>query len=228
MVLQSYAQRAVARDVIELHNLNNPQMVSLFAQRALLHSGRELSLRKIENDMRSAGLVTSRVALSDALRYFEDAFLLGTIRRFSRALADNARSPVKVYAIDPGLAFANSPAPTEDKGRRLEDVVYLELRRRHAQRRDGTIASLKTDKSGFEVGFIVGDALLHAGYALYQVVVDVRSPKTCERELRALREAMAERSVKESHLLTSEGDERDIEAPEGVVHEQHAWKWCLR
>ena len=140
--------------------------------------------------MRSAGLVTSRAALSDALRYFEDAFLVGTVKRFSRALADSARSPVKVYAIDPGLAYANSSAPSEDVGQRLEDVVYLELRRRHAQRRTGAIASLKTVKSGFEVDFIVGDALSQKGSALYQVSVDASAPKTYDRETRALREAI--------------------------------------
>lgn len=227
MVLQSYAQRTVARDVIERHNLSNPQMVSLFAQRALSSNGRELSLRKVENDMRSAGLATSRVALAEGLRYFEDAFLLGTVRRFSRALADNARSPVKVYAIDPGLAFANSPAPSEDVGQRLEDAVYLELRRRHVARRAGTIASLKTVKSGYEVDFIVGDALSQEAMELYQVSVDVSAPKTRDREIRALQEAMAERRLCESFLLTLGREERDFEVPEGVIHELPAWKWCL-
>ena len=228
MVLQSYAQRAVAQDVIERHNMGNPQMVSLFAQRALATSGRELSLRKVENDMRSAGLVTSRAALSDALRYFEDAFLGGTVKRFSRALADSARSPVKVYAIDPGLAYANSSAPSEDVGQRLEDVVYLELRRRHAQRRTGAIASLKTVKSGFEVDFIVGDALSQKGSALYQVSVDASAPKTYDRETRALREAMGERAVVEAYLLTLDGEERDVRVAEGVIREMPVWKWCLQ
>ena len=218
----------MAQDVIERHNMGNPQMVSLFAQRALATSGRELSLRKVENDMRSAGLVTSRAALSDALRYFEDAFLVGTVKRFSRALADSARSPVKVYAIDPGLAYANSSAPSEDVGQRLEDVVYLELRRRHAQRRTGAIASLKTVKSGFEVDFIVGDALSQKGSALYQVSVDASAPKTYDRETRALREAMGERAVVEAYLLTLDGEERDVRVAEGVIREMPVWKWCLQ
>ena len=227
MVLQSYAQRAVARDVIERHNLSNPQMVSLFAQRALSMNGRELSLRKVENDMKSAGLVTSRVALSEALHYFEDDFLLGTVRKFSRALAGNGRSPVKVYAIDPGLAFANSPAPSEDLGQRLEDAVYLELRRRHVARRAGTVASLKTSKNGYEVDFIVGDALSQEASALYQVSVDVSAPKTFERETRALREAMGEHKLRDAYLLTLGREERKIDIPEGAIYEKPAWKWCL-
>lgn len=227
MLLQSYAQRAVAQDVIERHNVSNPRVVSLFAQRALSLSGRELSLRKVENDIKSLGLTTSRMALADALRYFEDAFLLGMVKRFSRALADNARSPVKVYAIDPGLAFANSSAPTEDEGQRLEDVVYLELRRRRTSLRAGLISSLKTEDSGFEVDFIVGDALIQKGYSLYQVSVDVSSAKTYEREIRALAEAMREHKVEESYLLTLDGVQRDTEVEGGIVHELPVWKWCL-
>lgn len=74
---------------------------------------------------------------------------------------------------------------------------------------------------------VVGDALSQEASALYQVSVDVSAPKTFERETRALREAMGERGLRESYLLTLGREERDIEVPEGVIHELPAWKWCL-
>ncbi|MEG0147370.1 MAG: ATP-binding protein [Raoultibacter sp.] len=226
-ILQSYAQRAVAQDVIERHNLSNPQAVSLFAQRVLSLNGRELSLRKIENDFRSQGTSVTRAALGEALSYFEDAFLLACVRKFSRAFADNARSVSKVYAIDPGLAWANSLSSSQDISQRLEGIVYLELRRRSNIARKGTIATLRTQAHNYEVDFIVGDALSQRGFDVYQVSVSVKDPKTRQREMRALREAMAEKQLARGYLLTMEGDEEDVVVSEGIIHVVPVWKWCL-
>lgn len=65
LVLQSYMQRVVARDVIERHNLGNPQVVSLFAQSVVGANGRTLSLRKTVNDFKSRGVTASRAMLGN-------------------------------------------------------------------------------------------------------------------------------------------------------------------
>lgn len=227
MILQSYVKKVVAQDVIERHNLSNPQVVSLFSQRALATNGREFSVRKVENDFRSQGITTNRAALAEALRYFEDAFLLAAVRRFSRSFADNARSPSKVYAIDPGLAYANSLSPTQDVGQRLEDAVYLELRRRNAGMREGIISSLRTEGHGYEVDFVVGDALSQQGFSLYQVAVGISDAPVRRRELRALQEAMTERHLDEGFAIVLEGEAEEVSLEEGIVHIVPAWSWFL-
>ena len=71
-LLQSYVQRVVARDVIERHNIAKPRVATAFAQRLMGLNGRQLSVRKIANDLKSAGISTSRELLSDLLGYLED------------------------------------------------------------------------------------------------------------------------------------------------------------
>ena len=225
-ILQLYVQQVVARDVIERHNLSNPQAVSAFAKQALAYNGRELSLRKSEERLRSLGLKTSRNSLSEALSYFEDAFLLASVLPLSRALAEDPKVSAKVYAIDPGLARANAPAPNEDLGQLLECAVYLELRRSNPHRRERYINSYKT-KDGFEVDFIVGDALSEAGFRLYQSCQSIKNEKSLNRETRALRKAMSETDCKTSTILTLEDEEQTLFYEEGTITVTPLWKYSL-
>ena len=227
-VLQGYAQRAVAKDVIERHNLSNPQAMQAFARRLLATSGRTLSLRKVEDTLRSQGVSVGRNSLAQALEYFEDAFLVGTVRDFSRALAPKGNAMPKVYAVDHGLAMANSPAAAQDTGQRLESLVYNELRRRRAGGRPGEIAKLTCTQGNYEVDFLVGDALLQEGFELIQVCERVDERRTLARELRALDAAMAEQGLTEGWLLVGEGDVRELEVAHGVVHQLPVWLWTLK
>jgi hypothetical protein len=229
MVLQSYAQQVTTRDVIDRHNLGNPRAVAGFAQRLLAMSGHEVSLRKVENDLRSQGVVMGRGKLAKVLGYLEDAFLVATVGDYTRSLDASPRTAPKVYGADPGLVLANSKASAQDLGQRLETAVYLELRRRNALGRRQTIGSGRTRGHGYEVDFVVGDALLDPGDAqLYQVCAHPDAdPKTREREVRALREAMAEHGVGTSWLLTMDDEGGEVQVPEGTVVCKPTWEWCL-
>ena len=228
LVLQGYAQRVVAKDVLERHNMGNPQAITLFAQRLLANSGHEYSLRKTEHSFRSQGVPVGRDTLAQALAYFEDAFLLSTVHDFSRAIAVNPRTSPKVYAIDPGLVFANSPASSQDDGARLETAVYMELRRRNPASRTGSIASLRTKEHGYEIDFVVGDALDQRGMVLIQVCEQISDQDTAHREQRALEEAMREHHLREGYLIIAVGQRMDIPTAQGTIHQIPAWQWCLQ
>ena len=215
-LLQLYAQQVVARDVIERHNLSNPQAVVAFAKQALAYNGRVLSLRKSEDRLRSLGLKTSRNSLSEALTYYEDAFLLASVLPLSRALADDPKVSAKVYAIDPGLACANASATSEDMGQLFECATYLELRRANLHRRGRFINSYKT-KDNLEVDFIVGDALNQTGFQLYQACVSVQNEQSLARETRALRRAMDETGCQSATVLTLEDEAQTLRYSEGTI-----------
>ena len=63
----------------------------------------------------------------------EDSFLVFTTTRFSYSLKQQFVSPKKVYCIDNGLAEAVAFAFTKNKGRYLENLAFLELKRRHEE-----------------------------------------------------------------------------------------------
>ncbi|MBR3160241.1 MAG: ATP-binding protein [Atopobiaceae bacterium] len=226
-LLQAYAERVVSRDVVERHDVGRPRVAAALARRILATNAMPFSARRVEGDLRAAGLGTSRETIGDLMAYFEEAYLVFFVREFSYSLAEATTSMPKVYAIDPGLAFASARSNSNALGQRLEDAVYLELRRRTGLGRADSVCSYRTKAGGFEVDFVVGDALMGDLFELCQVSADVSDERTLSRELRALWQGMREAGAEESLLVTLEGDEVYHERDGMRVRQVPAWRWLL-
>ncbi|MDO4289919.1 MAG: ATP-binding protein [Eggerthellaceae bacterium] len=227
-VLQGYAQRVVARDVVERHDVGKPQAATGFARKVLRLNGRTLSLRKAENELKSSGVSVGRAALSDYLVYLEEAFLVLPVRERMRAASGGANTMVKAYAIDPGLARANAPASARDDGQSLEDAVCVELHRRLGVQRSEAVSFGKTREHGYEIDFVVGDALFDEGLRLYQVTESLNDARTHERETRALWEGMREYGLSSSTIVVGDGEEALLEKDGMAIRCVPAWKWFLQ
>lgn len=226
-LLQSYVQRVVARDVIERHSIARPRVASLFAQRVMGSNAKAFSIRKVEADLRSLGLSSSRELLGNLLEYLEQAYLIFRVRDFSYALAESSRRTPKLYAIDPGLAHANARANSSELGQRLENAVYLELRRRNPGMRAEAISSFTTKGHGYEIDFVVGDLAYQDAFELYQVCETADDEATKKRELRALWEALEETHLEEGILIMGDETEEELTQAGKRIRLIPAWKWLL-
>lgn len=226
-LLQGYVQRVVSRDVVERLGIARPQVASTCARRLLALNGRQLSVRKMENDLRSAGLASGRGYLAELIEALESAFLVFRVRELSRSLSQNTTACPKVYAIDPGLALANSPAFANDAGQRLEDAVYLELRRRLPGMRLGGVSSLRTRAHGLEVDFAIADPALGSVSSLVQVTESMADARTARRELRALWEAMDETGLREALVLVGDDASAVYEQDGMRIVQKPVWQWML-
>ena len=228
MLMQEYAYRTAAMDVVERYNLRVPQVAVSFLSRCLASSARELSVNKVTNEFKSRGVSTSRETLSNLLAYYEDAYLVFSLNNLSCALADNPRSSSKIYAVDPGMFAAFSRAASKEEGQRLETAAFNKLRRLAPTARTGSLARLTFEHGGasHEVDFVMGDALLGDVYRLVEVSVDLANPKTREREVSALADAMGKYGIDESTIVTMDSEET-ISAGTGTIHVIPAWKWLL-
>lgn len=225
-VLQDYIELVLFRDIIERHQVRNLHAVHYFSRALLQSSGSPGSVNRLFNDLRSQGVAVGRDTLYELLDHFADAYLLFTVPIFSRSLRVRRANPRKIYAIDPGLFFAISPAGVSNRGARLENAVYIELRRRVRASREGTISYYMT-KAGHEVDFVVGDNVNGKASQLLQVCSDLSHSATREREVRALEEAMNELGLHEAVLVTMFDDEI-IPVEKGVIRAVPAWSWMLR
>lgn len=77
--------------------------------------------------------IKSVSALLDYFYYLESAYLVQFLPMFSYSLKKQIRNPKKVYAIDLGLFTENSIVFSDENGRRLENSVYLHLRRKYKE-----------------------------------------------------------------------------------------------
>jgi predicted AAA+ superfamily ATPase len=223
--LQDYVELVLVRDVVQRHELANVTAARWFALAALSATASLFSVSKMYKDFRSRGLEVAKDTLYALLDHFEDAFLLFTVPVYRKSLRARRATPRKAYAVDPGLARAVSHAMAGDLGARLETAVYLELRRRAKDSREGHISYYLT-RSRREVDFVVGRPEEEHVASLVQVSADLRNAETRHREIRALEEAMGETGTKSGLVITLHESGTE-ETASGPVHIVPAWMWLL-
>jgi predicted AAA+ superfamily ATPase len=224
-VLQTYAQLTVARDVVERYGFSNAAYVRNLARIALASSGRDFSISKVHNMGKSMGYSPGRAAITAMIEAFEDAHMLHGVYEYSHSAQKVRLGGFKLYAVDPGLFCALSPAANDGMAHALETAVYLELRRRSSSGRMGSISLLKLE-SGREVDFVDGDEAFGQAYALYQASYRMVDPATRKREVAALREAMARFGTGEGVIVTMDEEDEHV-CEEGVVRIVPAWRWFM-
>ena len=147
--------------------------------------------------------------------YLQDAWLLLSLPRFSASFKQRVTSPPKYYAVDTGLAAANSPNPTPDLGRKLENAVLLALRRR------GEKPAFAAAPHAWECDFVTRDLAIQCCARL--------SPENRIRELRGLVEASKlpgcpAKKGRDRFILTL--DQEDSLTEQGLsIRIVPAWKW---
>lgn len=125
--LQQLFKDIVYRDIIVRYGIRQVKTLIDIALFLIANVGKEYSLNGIKNTFR----VGSANSVADYIQWLEDSYVLFSLPRFSWSLKNVSVNPKKIYCIDSGFAQANSLSFTEDKGRLLENIVYLALRRKY-------------------------------------------------------------------------------------------------
>lgn len=82
------------------------------------------------NNLKDIIGVKSPQTVLDYFSYLSDAYLFQFVSKFSYSYRSQQLNPKKVYCIDTGLQSVLTTSFSQDAGRRLENMVYLELLRR--------------------------------------------------------------------------------------------------
>ena len=80
-------------------------------------------------DLRSRGLAVGKDTIYRYLEYMEEAFLIYLLPVAERSLRKQAMQAKKLHVVDWSLGYAYRPGPLIDRGRRLENAVFLHHRR---------------------------------------------------------------------------------------------------
>lgn len=77
--------------------------------------------------------IKSSTTFLEYFSYLKDAYLFEFIPMFSHSLKIQARNPKKIYVMDMGIYTENSISTSDNMGRRLENLIFLHLRRKYKQ-----------------------------------------------------------------------------------------------
>lgn len=182
-LLRTYVDVVLLRDVVERHNLSQPQVLHWMVRQLLGNAAGSFSINKFHADLKSRGVAVGKDTLHAYLAHLEDAFLLSTVDLATDSERRRQVNPRKVYPVDTGLMALFDRSGKANVGHALETAVLHELQRRGAQ------VNYVCTQAGFEVDFLARD--VSGVETLIQVCADLDHPDTLEREVRALQDAAA-------------------------------------
>ncbi len=195
----------ISRDVIVRKGIRNESVMISLANYVISNVSKILSFNSISKKL---GIKSVRTTI-DYMNLLQDAYLIFLVPQYSFSITNQIVNPKKVYAIDPGIINANTLSFSKDIGRILENLVYLDLRKRYRE-----IFYYRKD---YECDFVVKEKDVVS--KVIQVCYHV-DDSNLDRELMGIKEAQKDTRADKALIITYD-QEDEIDGVRLVP----AWKW---
>jgi len=199
------------KDIAVRFGIKNTPILNKLAIHLISNVGKEFSY----NSLKKAYDVKSVQSVIDYISHFENAYLIFTIPRFSYSYKKQQVLPKKAYSIDNGFSYNNTTSFSKDKGKMLENMVFLALRRKHKN-----IFYFHEER---ECDFIIKEKekITSAIQVCYNLSEDNK-----KREVEGLLAALKKFNLRKGHILTYDQEDR-LETDNKNIIVKPAWKWLL-
>ncbi len=209
---KQYFEDILYKDIIKRYGIRkikelNDLIIYLFSNTGVAYS---YSTLKAISQIKSLSMIKNYIG------YLKNVFLAATINRFDYSIKKQMVSSSKFYALDNSFLKTIAFNFSENIGKRLENLVFIELNRKgfnvyyHMKKR--------------ECDFIIKEGLKVT--EVIQVCLNLDNLKTKEREIEGLIEAMKEYKLKRGVIFTfDKEDELIIDDKQIII--KPVWKWLL-
>lgn len=211
-ILRNLFQDIFYRDVMNRNELRNETAVKSLLHYLISNIGKEISYNKLK-ELVKAG---SGNTITQFMNHFEEAYLLFTVKKHDFSFRKQLVNPKKVYCIDNAIIGRNSYSFSENKGRMLENLVFLELKRKGKE--------IYYYKNKSECDFLICEGLkvMQAIQVCYQLETQNK-----EREIQGLMEALKKHNLEKGLILTFNQEEELIIQGKKIII-QPVWKWVMK
>jgi len=208
--LQSLYENILYRDIIARYNLPNEKPIKEVVYYAVSNIGKEISF----NTLRKLTNLASATTIREYFEYLENTYLTFLISRYNPSLKKQIYYSKKIYFIDNAMGSILGFRVSDDIGRMLENIVFLQLKRKFQE--------IYFHKKKHECDFVIreGNKIKKA----IQVTHQLHENK--KREINGLLEALNTYNLKEGLILTSDEEEQIREDGKRIVVKP-VWKWLL-
>jgi uncharacterized protein len=214
--LHALYESIIYRDIVARYKVTNTEAL----KKLVYYLASNCSKKMTYNSLRKLLGLGSPTTVSDYCGYLENSYLCYFLSRYSPSLKAQQQSPKKVYYTDHALAKIVGFRFSDDIGRVLENIIFLELKRRGK--------NLYYHRENKECDFIIqhGTKIQDA----IQVTYSLSDQNTRQREFDGLIEALEKYTLKSGLILT------DSEEGEETIHVKNTtyririlpvWKWLL-
>lgn len=126
-VLSGIYNSILLRDVASRATIKNTEVLERIALFLLGNTGQLISINKIANSLRSAGLKVSNNTLENYIDLLQDAFLFYKVPRYDIRGKEYLRGQGKYYVVDLGFVRSQLQRKNINRGSRIENLVFLDL-----------------------------------------------------------------------------------------------------
>jgi len=216
--LQGYFDVMLFKDLIERCG-RRPQvpLLKYFIKRLFAGISSPVSLHKIYNELRSQGYRADKNLLYALIEELRSIYFFFPLRKYSESLIKREASEKKYYVVDNGLAGAVSYSLSEDRGKLLENAVFMQFQ--------ASGAEVYFYKNGKECDFI---CQAHCGKPeAIQAAYTLADAGTKEREIAGLIGACRRLRLKSGAIVTM-SDEFEEKIGGIAVRAVPFYKWALK
>jgi uncharacterized protein len=186
-ILSTLYENIMYKDILYRYAIHEKKAFRELAHYTLSNTAKEFSYRNIS---RLLG-IRSDTSTKNYLSYMEEAFLLFQVSKYDYSLKKQYVSNKKIYCIDNGLSTRVAFRISQDSGRLLENMVFIELCRRNYQ--------VYFHRELKECDFV---CLRNNTVVSLIQVCDYLRPENKKRETEGLSEAMKIYRLSEGYILT--------------------------
>ena len=203
----------VYRDIVIRHKLPSERKIKEVAFYLASNYTHKFTYQSVAR----AANIKSAETVSDYIGYLEESCLLGVLTKYDNKVGVQVKSPKKAYFVDNGLVSQIGFSSTENLGKKLENAVYVELKRRGLD--------LFYFSDGGECDFVIR----HNGKVVKacQVTVSLKDPVMQKKKEAGLLDAMNAFGLKEGLIVTLD-EAKEKRLPDGrKIKAVPFYRWCL-
>jgi hypothetical protein len=211
-ILYELLLNIINRDIVVRYGIKNSKILKELTTYLISNISKEYSNNSLKKLFNLGSVNTVKAFIS----YLEDSYLLFSINKFDWSLKKQLISPKKIYCVDNGLAKANSLSFSKDMGRMLENIVFINLRKKYCN-------IFYYNENSFECDFVIKekDKVTKA----IQVCLDIHTDNK-EREIGGLISCVKKFNLKEGLILTKDKEDT-IMIDNYKITIIPVWKWLL-
>lgn len=168
------------------------------------------------NSLTKVAGVKNATTVKNYLGFLQNTYLLFLVQKFDYSLKKQLQNSKKIYFIDNALVNRLGFSFSGEKGRMLENLVFIELKRKEKE--------VFYHHDRHECDFVIKEGPKITG--AIQVCYTFDSPDAREREIRGLMDAIQRYGLQNGMIITNDLEET-VRINDCKVNIIPAWKWLL-
>ncbi len=214
--INSILQTIFYRDIIERYRIINREEFSSIFYFLISNFSNKFTWNSLRRILMDQSIKVDTKTLINYINYLKNSFLIFTVSKFSHSEKEKIRAPKKIYLVD--LSFINLFEKPYEIGRKMENLVFLELLRRSYEGFREIFYYITRD--GREVDFII-----KKGGRIEEIIEVAYEVDLTHKE----KIVSASTELKCKNLLIITWDVEDTVKYQGMLIKLiPLWKWLLK